>query len=244
MMHAVANTALPRHWPVASDWTEKLQPCFASAQFQKLIKLIDTARSDHCVFPAAENVFNAFRFCSFAQTRVVILGQDPYHGAGQAHGLAFSVKSGEKLPPSLRNIFLELRSDLGIDNGHRGDLSAWAHQGVLLMNTVLTVESGKAYSHRRLGWESFTDQVMEILGQRPEPIVFILWGNQAAAKREWIEPQHVVLQSPHPSPLSAYRGFFGSRPFSRTNDALTGFGVSPINWKNWRDPRRFAVSTR
>ncbi len=232
MINAVATTAFPQHWPVESDWTEQLKHYFASEQFQELIGLIEEARLDRCILPAAESVFNAFRFSSFAQTRVVILGQDPYHGDGQAHGLAFSVRSGEKLPPSLRNIFLELRDDLGIDNGIHGDLSIWAQQGVLLLNTVLTVERGKAHSHRQLGWELFTDCVIEILGQRPQPIVFILWGNQAAAPRELIEPQHFVLQSPHPSPLSAYRGFFGSKPFSRANDALIGFGKPPINWKN------------
>lgn len=232
MIDAVANTAFPRYWPAASDWTEKLQSCFAGMQFQSLMNFIDAARSVRCIFPAAENVFNAFRLSSFAQTHAVILGQDPYHGDGQAHGLAFSVRVGEKLPPSLRNIFLELRLDLGIDNRHHGDLSAWARQGVLLLNTVLTVERGQAHSHRQLGWEAFTDQVLDVLGQRSEPIVFILWGKQAAAKRNLIGRQHVILQSPHPSPLSAYRGFFGSRPFSKANDALIGFGDPPINWKN------------
>jgi uracil-DNA glycosylase len=161
---------------------------------------------------------------------IVILGQDPYHGPGQAHGLSFSVLPGIKLPPSLRNIFKELSSDLGIAN-ESGELTAWAKQGVLLLNTVLTVQSGAANSHRKKGWESFTDLVIEKLGQRSEPMVFVLWGKPAASKKPLIACHHHIIESPHPSPLSAHRGFFGSRPFSQANNFLESVGRSPIRWQ-------------
>lgn len=197
---------------------------------QSLFQFVDDARTATTVFPAEADVFNAFRYCSFSDTKVVVLGQDPYHGEGQAHGLSFSVQHDQKLPPSLKNIFKELHQDVGCENV-TGDLTRWAKQGVLLLNTVLTVESGKAHSHKNRGWESFTDFVIELVGQRKEPVVFILWGKPAEKKKQFIASHHCVIISPHPSPLSAYRGFFGSKPFSMTNSALKEFGLTAIDWQ-------------
>ena len=218
------------HFPVDTDWAELLSGHFNTTEFQQLLLFLSEQRESETIFPAAEDVFNAFRFSTFADTRVVILGQDPYHGPGQAHGLSFSVQSDIKLPPSLKNIFKELKSDLGHQNV-TGNLTSWAHQGVLLLNTVLTVRSGQANSHRKQGWEAFTDLVIRLLGQRKKPLVFILWGKPAATKKHLIDDWHCVIQSPHPSPLSAYRGFFGSRPFSKTNHFLKQTGNQTIDWQ-------------
>lgn len=222
--------SLPPNWPQDSDWTPLVEPMFAGDSMKRLFQFIDIARMEATVLPAEVDVFNAFRLCSFTDTNVVILGQDPYHGEGQAHGLSFSVLRDQKLPPSLRNIFKELREDIGCQNDC-GDLTNWAKQGVLLLNTVLTVESGKAHSHKNQGWEIFTDFIIELIGSREKPAVFILWGKPAEKKRLLISNHHCVIQSPHPSPLSAHRGFFGSRPFSRTNTALNQFGADEIDWQ-------------
>ena len=220
----------PEHFPSHSDWTEVLAPHFASEEFQSLLSFVCQQRQSQRVFPPAADVFRAFELCSFAETKIVILGQDPYHAQGQAHGLAFSVRGQQKLPPSLKNIYKELAADKGIEN-QSGDLTRWATQGVLLLNTVLTVREAAANSHRKKGWESFTDFVIQSVGQRTQPIVFILWGKPAATKRKFIAQQHCVIESAHPSPLSAYRGFFGSKPFSQANAAIAQQGRSPIDWQ-------------
>jgi len=184
------------------------------------------------VFPPAEQVFSALHLTSYAATRVVLLGQDPYHGAGQAHGLCFSVRRGVKPPPSLHNIFQELRDDLGITPPGHGNLEAWAAQGVLMLNTCLTVRSGAAGSHHGKGWETFTDEVLRAVNDKTERVVFLLWGAPARRKQTLVDTsRHVVIQSAHPSPLSAHSGFFGSKPFSRTNAALEEDGQAPIDWR-------------
>ena len=218
-------------WPDESDWTPALKSQLESDDFKNLMAFVAEQRSEHTVFPKPEDAFNAFRFSSLADTRVVILGQDPYHGAGQAHGLSFSVQQGIKIPPSLRNIYKEYVTDLEFDSPEHGDLSAWAKQGVLLLNTVLTVREGEANSHRKQGWERFTDAVIQTLSDRQQPVVFILWGKPAEKKTSLIDGRHGVIVSPHPSPLSARRGFFGSRPFSKANELLLEFGQQPIDWR-------------
>ena len=218
-------------WPTDSDWTQALQPQFTSDYFQNLMKYVADERASQTVYPSAEDTFNAFRFSSLADTRVVILGQDPYHGPGQAHGLSFSVQSGIKIPPSLRNIYKELADDLDCEIPNHGDLTAWAKQGVLLLNTVLTVRDGEANSHRKQGWEKFTDAVIKTLSDREQPMVFILWGKPAEKKAKLIDSRHGVIISVHPSPLSASRGFFGSKPFSKANEMLTGFKQPAIDWR-------------
>ena len=218
-------------WPLDSDWTQALQPQFSAEYFQNLMAYVSQQRVSQTVYPPAEDTFNAFRFSSLTDTRVVILGQDPYHGPGQAHGLSFSVQSGIKIPPSLRNIYKELADDLGVEIPAHGDLTAWAKQGVLLLNTVLTVRDGEANSHRKQGWEKFTDAVIQTLSDREQPVVFILWGKPAEKKTSLIDSRHGVIVSVHPSPLSARRGFFGSKPFSKANDLLTEFGQPTIDWR-------------
>lgn len=188
-------------------------------------------KKNYTIFPHENNLFNAFNSTPFKNVKVVILGQDPYHGAGQAHGLSFSVQKGVALPPSLQNIFKELVSDIGCSFPKSGDLTHWAQEGVLLLNTLLSVRSGEPFSHKERGWERFTDQVIRILSERREHIVFILWGAPAGKKGSLIdERKHLILKAPHPSPLSSYRGFFGSKPFSQTNEYLSVQGISPIQW--------------
>jgi uracil-DNA glycosylase len=188
-------------------------------------------RASQDVYPAEEKVFNAFRMTPYGETKVVILGQDPYHGAGQAHGLSFSVEGETTLPPSLKNIYRELADDIGCQTPATGDLSSWARQGVFLLNTVLTVRDGEPNSHRKQGWEKFTDFVIEQLNRHPQCLVFLLWGKPAEKKATLIDPsRHAVIVSPHPSPLSAHRGFFGSRPFSKANAALASTGRETIDW--------------
>ena len=183
------------------------------------------------IYPPKDYIFNALKLTSYKDTKVVIVGQDPYHGENQAHGLSFSVQKGVKLPPSLQNIYKELESDLGIPPKSDGDLTGWAKQGVLMLNAVLTVEKDKAASHRNLGWEPMTDYIIKLLNKKDEPVVFILWGNFAKEKAKLIKnPKHYIIISPHPSPLSAYSGFFGSKPFSKTNDFLVKNRIPPIDW--------------
>ncbi len=183
------------------------------------------------IFPPKDYIFNALKLTSFKDTKVVIVGQDPYHGKGEAHGLSFSVQKGIKIPPSLQNIYKELENDLGIPPKDNGDLTGWAKQGVLLLNAVLTVEKDKAASHRNLGWEPLTDYIIKLLNKKGEPVVFILWGNFAKEKAKLItNPNHYIITSPHPSPFSAYSGFFGSKPFSKTNNYLKTKNIKPIDW--------------
>lgn len=201
--------------------------------FEALFQKVDRAYEASTVFPPKEDLFSAFTLTPPEKVRVVILGQDPYHEPGQAHGLAFSVRDGVKLPPSLRNIFAERHTDVGVPSSDSGDLTHWAKQGVLLLNTVLTVEQGKANSHRDWGWQAFTDAVVDAIAQLPQPIAFLLWGAQAqkkAASAAASDYPRFVVESPHPSPLSSYRGFFGSQPFSKVNDFLQEHGECPIKW--------------
>lgn len=214
------------------SWQRLLADEFEKEYFQDLFKFIDQEYEAGNVYPPKELIFSAFEHTPYEQVKVVILGQDPYHGAGQSHGLAFSVQKGVKIPPSLRNMYKELASDLAIEPASHGNLTSWADQGVLLLNTVLTVREGEANSHQKQGWERFTDRVIEVLNEREDPIVFVLWGKPAQQKATMIDAtKHIIIQSFHPSPLSANRGFFGSKPFSKVNDALTTLGKRPIDWQ-------------
>ena len=203
---------------------------FSKAYFRELQAFVESERRKHGVFPAAENVYRAFELTPLPEVRVVILGQDPYHDADQAHGLSFSVRPGVKAPPSLRNIFRELHSDLGIPPARHGCLDAWARQGVLLLNTVLTVRAHQAHSHRGKGWEEFTSNMIQAINQQPH-VAFVLWGKPAQEIAGTLAERHLIIESPHPSPLSAYRGFFGSRPFSRINSFLKQTGQPEIHWE-------------
>jgi uracil-DNA glycosylase len=213
-------------------WHPQLAEEIAKPYWLQLQHFVHSEREQHDVFPPADLVFAALQLTPFNNVRVVILGQDPYHGEGQAHGLAFSVQDGVAIPPSLRNIFKELHSDLGIELSSSGNLQHWAQQGVLLLNTTLTVRSGMAASHHGRGWEAFTDAIISLLDSRAEPIVFVLWGAHAQEKQILIQsPHHTVITSSHPSPLSAHRGFLGSRPFSAINSALITHGSTAIDWR-------------
>ena len=214
-----------------TDWQLFFAQERAKPYFAELDAFVTAAAAEKNVYPAAENIFAAFRACPVSAVRVVILGQDPYHEPGQAMGLSFSVPDGCKAPPSLRNIFKELEAELGPGCAAHTDLTLWARQGVLLLNTVLTVRAGQANSHKGKGWEQFTDDVIRLLDQREEPVVFLLWGNNAKAKRALIQhPQHLVLTAAHPSPLSAYHGFFGCKHFSKANAFLREHGLPEIDW--------------
>jgi uracil-DNA glycosylase len=218
-----------------SDWNEKLREHFRAPWFAELQAFVADERRRHRVFPAADDVFAALSSTSLGGTRVVLLGQDPYHGPGQAMGLAFSVARGVPVPPSLRNVFIERRDDLGLEPPTHGDLSAWASRGVLLLNTTLTVRAGAPGSHRGRGWERLTEEVIRAVAAASDHVVFLLWGADARRRRAVIteadpHTRHSVIESAHPSPLSARTGFFGSRPFSRTNDALVAHGDDPIDW--------------
>jgi uracil-DNA glycosylase len=214
------------------DWSKVLKQALESASFQKLERFLKAERQRHTIHPPEEEVFSALRLTPYADVRVLLLGQDPYHGPGQAHGLAFSVRPGVTPPPSLVNIFKELESDVGVPPPASGSLVPWAEQGVLLLNAVLTVQEGKPNSHAGHGWEEFTDAVLQAVSARPEPVVFVLWGGYARKKRKLIDTQrHTVIESAHPSPLSAFAGFFGSRPFSQINAALEAHGQPPIDWR-------------
>ena len=214
-----------------TTWNEILAEEMQKDYYQELQAFVQKRRAEVRVFPEEKNVFNALELTPFESVKVVILGQDPYHGFGQAHGLSFSVQKGIPLPPSLRNIYKELQEDIGGELPTEGDLSHWAKQGVLLLNTVLTVEEGNANSHKGMGWERLTNRLIESLNGLKHPVIFILWGKPAQDKEKLItNPNHVILKAPHPSPLSAYRGFFGSKPFSRVNDILIQQGQTPIRW--------------
>ena len=214
-----------------TTWNEILAEEMQKDYYQELQTFVQKRRAEVRVFPEEKNVFNALELTPFESVKVVILGQDPYHGFGQAHGLSFSVQKGIPLPPSLKNIYKELQEDIGGELPTEGDLSHWAKQGVLLLNTVLTVEEGNANSHKGMGWETLTNRFIESLNELKHPVIFILWGKPAQDKEKLItNPNHVILKAPHPSPLSAYRGFFGSKPFSRINDILIQQGQIPIRW--------------
>ena len=215
-----------------TTWKEILAEEMQKDYYQELQAFVQKRRAEVRVFPDEKNVFNALELTPFESVKVVILGQDPYHGFGQAHGLSFSVQKGIPLPPSLKNIYKELQEDIGGDLPTEGDLTHWAKQGVLLLNTVLTVEEGNANSHKGMGWERLTNRLIESLNELNHPVIFILWGKPAQDKEKLIiNPNHVILKTPHPSPLSAYRGFFGSKPFSKVNDILIQQGQTPICWK-------------
>ena len=217
---------------ISNDWLPAVKDEFRKPYYAKLFSFVKEEYATHVVYPPADDIFNAFHFTPLREVKVVILGQDPYHNNGQAHGLSFSVKPGVAIPPSLVNIYKELHSDLGCYIPDNGYLEKWAKQGVLLLNTVLTVRAHRANSHKEIGWEQFTDAAIKVLAEQDRPMVFILWGRPAQRKKEMIHnPKHLVLMSAHPSPLSAYRGFFGSHPFSRTNEYLEENGLAPIDWQ-------------
>lgn len=216
---------------IGNDWDEVLKVIWNSNGFKHFYNKIMEKYNNKTIYPPKNYIFNALKLTSFKDTKVVIVGQDPYHEEHQAHGLSFSVQKGVKLPPSLQNIYKELESDLGIKREVDGDLTGWAKQGVLLLNAVLTVEKGHAGSHRNMGWELLTDYIIKVLNKKNCPVVFILWGNFAKEKAKLItNPIHYIIMSPHPSPFSAYSGFFGSRPFSKTNNYLTSHGLTSIDW--------------
>lgn len=215
---------------IGNSWDKVLEGEFDKEYYLKLREFLKEEYRTKVIYPDMHNIFNSLKLTSYEDVKVVILGQDPYHGKGQAHGLAFSVQKGVPKPPSLLNIFKELKDDLGYPIPGHGNLESWAKQGVLLLNTVLTVREGQANSHQGKGWEIFTDTVIGHLSKREDPVIFLLWGAPAGKKEALIDERHRVLKSVHPSPLSAHRGFFGSRPFSRTNNILRDMGKEPIDW--------------
>lgn len=213
------------------DWNTRLAPLFADERYQKIRQFLIEEYRNHVVYPDMYDLYNCFRFTPFEKLRVVLLGQDPYHNVGQAHGLCFSVKDGVPNPPSLENIFKELQADIGCPKPKNGDLTKWANEGVLLMNTSLTVREHQANSHSKCGWAWFTDSVIKLISTQKEHVVFILWGGNARSKKPLIDSsKHYIIECVHPSPLSAYNGFFGSKPFSKTNDYLISNGLPPIDW--------------
>lgn len=216
---------------IGNDWDDVLKVIWNSTGFNNFYHKILHEYNIKTIYPSKDYIFNALKLTSYKDTKVVIVGQDPYHGENQAHGLSFSVQKGVKVPPSLQNIYKELYDDLGVPIRDNGDLTGWAKQGVLLLNAVLTVEKDKAASHRNLGWELMTDYIIKVLNLKEEPVVFILWGNFAKEKAKLItNSHHYIITSPHPSPFSAYSGFFGSRPFSKTNEYLIKNNLKPIDW--------------
>lgn len=217
---------------IGNDWDEKLKIIWNSEGFKKFYHVVEEEYSHHTVFPSKDHIFEALKLTSYQNTRVVIVGQDPYHGIGEAHGLSFSVQKGVSIPPSLQNIYKELYDDLGIPPAHHGELTNWAKEGVLMLNAVLTVIKDTPASHRKLGWERLTDYIIRLLNEKEEPVVFILWGNFAKEKAKYItNPKHLILTSPHPSPFAARYGFFGSKPFSKTNEFLKRNGLKEIDWR-------------
>ncbi|MBQ6469753.1 MAG: uracil-DNA glycosylase [Lachnospiraceae bacterium] len=224
---------------ISGEWYNALKEEFAKPYYASLYKTIRSEYATKVIYPPSRDIFNAFHLTPLEKVKVVILGQDPYHEPGQAHGLCFSVQGDAAIPPSLVNIYKELSDDLGCFIPDNGDLTKWAQQGVLLLNTLLTVRAHAAFSHKGIGWERFTDAAIRAVASQDRPIVFILWGRPAQEKRQFIyNPKHLVIASPHPSPLSAHRGFFGSRPFSKTNQYLTANGIEPVDWQieNRRSP--------
>ena len=217
---------------ISNDWLTELGAEFRKPYYKELFQRVTEEYKTQLIFPPANDIFNAFHLTPLHKVKVVILGQDPYHNHGQAHGLCFSVKKGVDIPPSLVNIYKELHDDLGCTIPNHGYLTKWAKQGVLMLNTVLTVRAHQANSHRGIGWEEFTDAAIMALNKEDRPIVFILWGAPAQRKEKMLtNPNHLILKAPHPSPLSAYRGFFGSKPFSKTNIFLSQHGLTPIDWQ-------------
>lgn len=217
---------------IGNDWDKILEDEFKKDYFINLMNKVREEYNKNTVFPRKDQVFNAFRYTPYKNVKVVILGQDPYHGVGEAEGLSFSVPLGIRKPPSLVNIFKELKDDLGYEIPSGGSLHSWAKEGVLLLNSVLTVIKDNAASHQGLGWETFTDNIIKYVNEKKEPVVFILWGRYARGKKKLItNPNHFVIESAHPSPLSAYNGFFGSRPFSKTNNFLISNNIKPIDWE-------------
>ena len=224
---------LPEGWPGDSDgWNGGLSQCFKAIWWRELMEFVESERQSDNVFPSTREVFQAYRLTPLSEVKFVILGQDPYHGEGQAHGLSFSVKDEVKIPPSLRNIFAELNADIGVKIPNSGDLSVWALRGGLLLNTVLTVRSSEAHSHRGKGWERFTDATIQLVNQECQHVAFVLWGSPARKKKSLIDAhKHLIIESPHPSPLSAYRGFLGSKPFSAINKYRADHDLPLIDWR-------------
>ena len=217
---------------IGNDWDKELEVIWNSPNFRKFYNNVLKLYDKETIFPPKDYIFNALKLTPYNNVKVVIVGQDPYHGVGEAHGLSFSVRDGIKVPPSLQNIYKELNSDLGINISATGDLTKWAEQGVLLLNSVLTVKKDTPASHKGIGWEPLTDYIIRKLNSKETPIVFILWGNFARSKKAYItNPKHLVIESAHPSPFSANHGFFGSKPFSRTNQFLEQNKIQPIDWK-------------
>ena len=218
--------------PITNDWLEPLRPEFKKDYYKKLTRFVGYEYATTTVYPPKDDLLNAFHMTPLSKVKVVIIGQDPYHEPGQAHGLSFSVRPGIEIPPSLQNIYKELKDDCGCYIPNNGYLVKWAEQGVMLLNAVLTVRAHQAASHRGRGWEEFTDAAIRILNEVDRPIVFMLWGSFARSKKEMLDnPNHLILEAPHPSPLSAYRGFFGCRHFSKANNFLISHGAEPIDWQ-------------
>ena len=217
---------------IGNSWDEILKDEYQKDYFKNIAMFINKEYREKTIFPPKSNILRAFKLTDYDNVKVVILGQDPYHGINEANGLAFSVSKGVRLPPSLQNIYKELYNDLGITGSTNGDLEKWAREGVLLLNSVFTVEKDKPASHKNIGWEQFSDEVIKKVNEKNTPVVFILWGNFAKSKAKYItNPIHLVITSPHPSPFSAYSGFFGSKPFSRTNEFLRKNNIKEIDWK-------------
>lgn len=217
---------------IGNDWDEKLSIIWHSPGFKNFMKIVEREYNTKIIYPPKNYIFNALKLTPYHNVKVVIVGQDPYHGEGEAHGLSFSVQKGIKLPPSLRNIYKEIYDDLGIEEPNNGDLTSWAKEGVLLLNASLTVEKDKPNSHQKLGWSNLTDYIIKVLNAKEEPVVFILWGAFARSKKVFItNPKHLIIESAHPSPFSANYGFFGSHPFSKANQFLENNGIEKINWQ-------------
>ena len=217
---------------INNDWLKPLSGEFKKEYYKKLFLTVKDEYTNHLVFPPSDDIFNAFHLTELSKVKAVIIGQDPYHEPGQAHGLSFSVKPGIDVPPSLVNIYKELHEDLGTYIPNNGYLVKWANEGVLLLNTILTVRAHKAMSHSNIGWQEFTDAAIRILNEQDRPIVFMLWGRPAGEKEKMLtNTNHLILKAPHPSPLSAYRGFFGCRHFSKANEFLKSHGVEPVDWQ-------------
>ena len=223
---------------ISNDWAEKLSAEYRKPYYRELFQFVKEEYSKVVVYPPSEDIFNAMHLTPLSKVKCVVLGQDPYHEPGQAHGLCFSVKPDIKIPPSLENIYKELHDDVGFEIPNHGYLEEWAKQGVLLLNTVLTVQAHRAFSHRGKGWEQFTDAIIRTVNEIDRPVVFLLWGKPAQEKKALLNnPKHLILEAPHPSPLSAYRGFFGCRHFSKANEFLVRNGETPVDWTLPREVR-------